>query len=83
MYNYYRSPTTFNERRAYYAAVAENDALGFGVKNVVKVRAKRAPQNIPTNWDDIAIAPRKVLTPRQKARQDKMSLRKFIEANEL
>ena len=81
MYKFYRSPSTFNERRAYFAALAENDALGFDVRNVVKIRAKRAPQNIPNSWDDIKVGSRKVLTPRQKARQDKTSLRKFIEVN--
>lgn len=56
-FQYFRTPKTMNEYRQYFGA-ADSD--------VVKVRAKRNPKNLPNAWDDINFADRKVETRRQQ-----------------
>lgn len=55
-YSYFRRPKTTNEIRQYFDAINSN---------FIKIRAKRAPNNLPNSWDDIR-ARRKVDTRRQK-----------------
>ena len=69
----YRAPFTTSERRAYFAAMAENE-----IGKVVRVRAKRNADNLPTLWDDRHVKERKVLTAKQRVRRNSRKFRNTI-----
>ena len=75
MYSTYRHPKTRNEMRQYFDDI---------VSDFVKIRGKRAPNNLPNHWDDIPRSERRVETRRQKlhARPNyRESIRFFPEDN--
>ena len=69
----FRNPGTMPERRAYFSAMSENE-----IGSVLRVRAKRTADNLPTNYDDLHVKERKILTAKQRLRRNSRKFRNTI-----